>query len=211
MNATLEHRAHVDTEALDNYSLLSCVKAGGECLFRPEVLQSLLCCKLCGKRWFWSLYKTATCVGPAGLLGAGSAICYSGHPPMALWVITAGRLFSFPQPMVPGHGMLRNSATQSALLAFLPFSRLIIIFLCPKLLFCLPGSKDPSNMDSSSTPSCYVAEKQHDREQVPGVTPPEFEVWFGLLQYDLAVSMLLFPQLQSEGNVSACLRGSGWG
>lgn len=26
--------------------------------------------------------------GVVGLLGTGNAICYSGHPPMALWVIT---------------------------------------------------------------------------------------------------------------------------
>lgn len=54
---------------------------------------------------------------------------------MALWVITAGRLFSFPQPMVPGHGMLHNSATQSALLAFLPFSLLSNSFSLSKVTF----------------------------------------------------------------------------
>lgn len=55
---------------LQNYSLLSRVKAGGECLFRPEVLQSLLCWRTSWKVLILVLIKNCypwgACWSPEG-------------------------------------------------------------------------------------------------------------------------------------------------
>ena len=55
-------------------------------------------------------YMSATCVGPAGLLGAGTAVSYRSHPPVAPRSLSQDAYSAFP-PMVSSHGTLPNFST----------------------------------------------------------------------------------------------------
>ena len=49
-------------------------------------------------------------MGPAGLLGAGTAVSYSSHPPVAPRSLSQDAYSAFP-PMVSSHGTLPNFST----------------------------------------------------------------------------------------------------
>lgn len=210
-NAALKQRTHADIGVLDN-----------------------ACCKIIlsfhGKGWRWvplpvsdlSLYmnslESADFDSYIKLLVSWGLVEQFATMATLQWrygSLLQAAYSAIPQPIVPCHGMLPNSAP---LLCFsrgtCPSLFLLIIFSFQSyFFFALLGPQILWTFTFPNSPSCYVAEKQNNSEiqgAGPGVRLPEFEVCFCLLRYDLALSELLFPQLQSEGNGSACLVWLAW-
>lgn len=210
-NAALKQRTHADTDILDN-----------------------ACCKIIlsfhGEGWRWvplwasdlSLWtnsmESADLDSYIKLLVSWGLVVQFATVATLQWrygSLLQAAYSAIPQPMVPYHGMYLTLLPNLLFQRYLPFSLPTNYFFCPELLFfALLGPKSLWTFIPPNCPSCYVAEKQNNSEiqgTGPGVRLPEFEVCFCLLQYDLAHCELLFPQLQSEGNGSACLIWSVWG